>query len=205
VVGQISPWKGQDDAIRILALVREQIPDARLRLIGSVVFSGGVAFDNHAYHRRLAELSVELGVRDAVGFDGPTEDLESVFGSIDVLLVPSWEEPFGRVVAEAMAAGVPVVATDRGGPAELIEDGVSGHLLAPRDPGAWADLCVRVLSDAAARTDTGEHGRRRVITLLDRRTSVERVLRMYRETSRGPRPRPSVERRHRSESERTSL
>src|SRR4029079_1777854 len=115
-----------------------QFPGARLRIIGSVVFSGaGVTFDNESYARHLADLARDLGVADAVDFAGATENLVSAYSSFDVLLVPSWEEPFGRVAAEGMAAGVPVVATSRGGPAELIEDGVTGFLATPRAPEMW--------------------------------------------------------------------
>jgi glycosyltransferase involved in cell wall biosynthesis len=181
VIGQISPWKGQDDAIRILALVRKQIPDAHLRVVGSVVFSGpGVTFDNDGFHRRLVELADELGVSDAVEFTGATDDLEAVFASLDVVLVPSWEEPFGRVVAEAMAAGAAVVATSRGGPAELIADGVDGYLVEPRQPEAWLEPVSRLLSDAKLRGQIGLQARQRIVSELDRRKTLERIVRLYR-------------------------
>ena len=53
--------------------------------------------------------------------------------------MPSWYEPFGRVVVEGMAAGVPVVATRVGGPREIIENGKSGFLRRPREPAVWAE------------------------------------------------------------------
>ena len=170
VLGQITPWKGQDDAIRILAAVRERFPDARLRIVGSVVFSGGsVAFDNDAFRRRLPLLAAELGVADAVEFVEETEDLRAVFGSLDVLLVPSWEEPFGRVVVEGMAAGVPVVATRTGGPAEIIQDGTTGFLAPPRDPGLWSDLLTRLLADENALASAAARARADVEQQLDAR------------------------------------
>ena len=117
MIGQITPWKGQDDAIRVLALLRPRFPLLRLRIVGSVVFAGpGVTFDNEGFRQQLLGLTDETGVSDAVEFTGATDDLEAVFASLDVVLVPSWEEPFGRVVVEAMAAGAAVVATNRGGP-----------------------------------------------------------------------------------------
>ena len=168
VLGQITPWKGQDDAIRVLASVRERFPDARLRLVGSVVFSGGsVGFDNEAFRRRLPLLAAELGVADAVEFVGETEDLRSVFESLDVLLVPSWEEPFGRVVVEGMAAGVPVVATAVGGPAEIVEDGVNGFLSPPRDPQAWVEPLTRVLGNVDMSRTVAAAARTRVTALVE--------------------------------------
>ena len=184
VVGQITPWKGQDDAIRVLALLRKRIPETQLRIVGSVVFSGhAVSFDNEAFGRQLAELAAELEVADAVEFTGATDDLESVFASMDVLLVPSWEEPFGRVVAEAMAAGVPVVATNRGGPGELISDGVTGYLAEPRRPDVWVELSSRLLTDAHLRMRISEEARRHVVSVIDRQGLVERAVRLYEETA----------------------
>ena len=174
VVGQITPWKGQDDAIRILARLREQSSHTRgFASSAAVVFSGpGVTFDNEAFRRRLVELARDLGVADAVELAGATDDLESVFASIDVLLVPSWEEPFGRVVAEAMAAGVPVVATSRGGPAELITDGVTGYLAEPQRPDLWVEPSRRLLTDANLRRRISEEARRRVVSVVDREELV---------------------------------
>ena len=63
--------------------------------------------------------------------------------ALDVLLLPSWEEPFGRALIEAMALGVPVVATNVGGPPEIVEDGREGYLVAPREPAAWAQAIRR--------------------------------------------------------------
>ena len=73
---------------------------------------------------------------------GDREDVPAILAAVDVLLVPSWAEPFGRVVVEGMAMGCLVAATSVGGPSEVIEDGVDGLLLAPRDPlGGPRDLC----------------------------------------------------------------
>jgi glycosyltransferase involved in cell wall biosynthesis len=179
VLGQLTPWKGQDDAIRILALVRERVPEARLRIVGSVVFSGAdVSYDNEVFRRRLPVLAEELGVADAVELAGETEDLPSTFRSLDVLLVPSWEEPFGRVVVEGMAAGVPVVATRAGGPAEIIEDGVSGFLALPRVPAAWVEPIVDLLESVELSRRVGKAGRERIATLLEG-TSVRSVMGLH--------------------------
>jgi L-malate glycosyltransferase len=180
VIGQITPWKAQDDAIRILASLRRRFPSLRLRVVGSVVFAGsGVTFDNEVFSTKLVALAQELGVVDAVEFAGGIEDVDSVFASLDVVLVPSWQEPFGRVVAEAMAAGVPVVATSRGGPAELIEDGASGYLAEPRNPDAWLEPVSELLADTNLRARICHEGRRRVVAALDRQETLDRIIRLY--------------------------
>ena len=159
-IAQITPWKGQDVAIRALAQVRRQHPDARLVIVGDVKFaSRSTRYDNHAYLTELKRLVTELGLEDAVIFAGQQSDMPSVMAAIDVLLLPSWEEPFGRVVAEGMAAGTAVVATNVGGPAETITDGHDGLLAPPKDPGAWATAINRLLDDPAWARSLGENGR----------------------------------------------
>src|SRR5207249_1163389 len=99
--------------------------------------------------------------------------------SLDVALVPSWEEPFGRVVAEAMAAGVPVVATRRGGPAEQIQDGVTGLLAEPRRPDLWVEPIRRLLTDDDLRTRIVDEARRHAAASFDPARSVRRVMELY--------------------------
>jgi glycosyltransferase involved in cell wall biosynthesis len=159
-IAQISPWKGQDVAIRALAEVRRRHPDARLAIVGDVKFAArATRFDNPAFAARLHALVAELGLEEAVVFAGRLGDMPTVMRAIDVLLLPSWEEPFGRVVAEAMAAGTPVVATSVGGPAEIIADGRDGLLAPPRDPTAWAAAINRLLDDPAQARRMGERAR----------------------------------------------
>jgi L-malate glycosyltransferase len=138
VVAQLTPWKGQDDAVRALALVRAQHPDVRLVLAGSAKFvSAQTRFDNKAFVRDLKALIAELDLEDAVEFAGECEDVVSIYAGLDAVLVPSWEEPFGRAVIEAMAMGVPVIATDVGGTAEIVDDRRTGLLAPPRSPERW--------------------------------------------------------------------
>ena len=146
MIGQITPWKAQDDAIRCVAAVRASGLDARLKIAGSAKFVGrGRRYDNASYERDLHELARELAVAHAVDFLGEVEDVGGLLEELDLVLVPSWEEPFGRVIIEAMATGVPPVATDRGGPPEIITDGVDGLLLPPRQPDRWAEAVVALL------------------------------------------------------------
>jgi glycosyltransferase involved in cell wall biosynthesis len=144
-VAQITPWKGQDTAIRALALVREH-HDAHLLLVGDVAFASH-RYDNAGFARSLRPLAEELGVGHAVHFLGRRDDAPRLIASIDLLLLPSWDEPFGSVVVEAMAAGTPALVTNRGGVGDYLEDGVNGRLLPPRDPEVWADAVTELLAD----------------------------------------------------------
>lgn len=160
VVGQLTPWKGQDDAIRSLAVARRSARDAMLVIAGSAKFTGAAArFDNAAFAESLPLLTRRLGLGDAVNLLGEVDDVPGVLAALDVLLVPSWEEAFGRVVVEGMAMGLPVIATASGGPPEIIDDGRTGFLLAPRDPETWGGLLADLLRDPARRANVGEAAR----------------------------------------------
>ena len=104
-VAQITPWKGQDTAIRSLQKIRER-HDAHLLIVGDVAFSSK-RYDNVGFRDSLERLARDLGVEAAVHFLGRRGDVAALIGSIDLLLLPSWDEPFGLVVAEAMAIGTP--------------------------------------------------------------------------------------------------
>lgn len=156
VIAQITPWKGQAEAVRILRSLHDDGIGARLWLVGSTKFMhAATRYDNKAYLRELRSLADELEVADAVEFFGEREDIPQILAGVDLLLAPSWEEPFGRSVVEAMAMGVPVVATAVGGPAEVITDGETGVLLPPRDPQRWASRVAELLVSAKAREEMG--------------------------------------------------
>jgi len=141
VVAQITPWKGQDLAIRTLAELRRRGVDALLLVVGEAKFVGAAtSFDNRAFERELHALVDELHVGEHVRFLGDRSDPERVLAATDALLVPSTEEPFGRTIIEAMAMGVPVAATSVGGPPEILCDGTGGLVVSSRAPESWADV-----------------------------------------------------------------
>jgi glycosyltransferase involved in cell wall biosynthesis len=182
VVGQITPWKAQDDAVRVLADVRRRGLDARLLVVGRPQFVGGAErYDNRAFLDSLRRLAAELGISDSVLFLGQREDLPEILGALDLLLVPSWEEPFGRVVVEAMSMAVPVITTAVGGPAEIVRDGHDGVLLPPRRPSAWADVAFGLLADPERRLALGRNGRATVAARFTPERHVAAVLAVYRE------------------------
>jgi L-malate glycosyltransferase len=162
VVAQITPWKGQDVAIEALARVRQRHPQAELVLAGEATFSGpATRYDNIAFERRLRDAAKGQGVNGGVRFLGRREDVPAVMAALDILLVPSWEEPFGNTILEGMAMGLPVLATTIGGSAELITDGSDGLLVAPHDPGPWAQTIGALIEDPERRGALGAAARQR--------------------------------------------
>jgi L-malate glycosyltransferase len=187
VVAQITPWKAQDDAVRVVAGLRSAHPGIRLLLVGSAKFVGGsTRYDNAAFLRRLWALVEALDLEDRVVLLGERADVPEVLRALDMLLVPSWEEPFGRSVVEALAVGVPVAATSIGGPREVLSDGVEGVLLPPRRPADWVEALSPLLSDRNTLAEMARAGRARA-TAFDSQTHARRVLSVYREVLDGGR------------------
>jgi glycosyltransferase involved in cell wall biosynthesis len=180
VVAQLSPWKGQDTAIEALGeLVREGI-DARLLLVGSAVFvASSTRYSNEDYVERLRQLVAGEGLQERVSWLGEREDVAQVMRALDVLLLPSWEEPFGRALIEAMAMGVPVIATEVGGPQEIVEQGRQGYLVAPRRPHDWAQAVARVAHSDDAGAAMGRAGRERAAEMFTIERHVRATLDVY--------------------------
>jgi L-malate glycosyltransferase len=186
LVGQITPWKGQEEAVRALGLVRRRHPGATLLVVGETKFtSKATRYDNRAYLRGVERTVADLGLGDAVRFLGEREDVPEILRASDVALVPSWDEPFGRTVVEAMAMGVPTVATAVGGPAEILQDGVDGLLVPPRRPEACAVAVERLLDDGPARERMGAAARAAALARfgLDRHAAA--VVAQYRDVLAG--------------------
>lgn len=162
VIAQLTPWKGQDDAVRALAELLASGRDATLLLAGSAKFAAaGTQFDNAAYERDLRALVERLGIGDRVRFLGERADVPELLAATDVLLVPSWREAFGRIAIEGLAMGVPVVATEMGGPAEIVRPGADGLLLPPRCGELWAKELEPLLDSSETRRRLGAGGRER--------------------------------------------
>jgi L-malate glycosyltransferase len=180
VVAQITPWKGQIDAIRALARLRAAWPSMRLLIVGSPTFvERATRYDNRAYLRELHGLVAREQLEPHVRFLGDRDDVPEVLATCDVLLAPSWEEPFGRSIVEAMAMGVPVVATSVGGPAEIIRDGVDGLLVPPRRPERWAEAVERLVVSPATRREMGREARSRTVERFGVPEHVASVLAVY--------------------------
>jgi glycosyltransferase involved in cell wall biosynthesis len=181
VVGQITPWKGQDLALRVAAGLLERGLDVHVLVVGAPVFtSQGTRHDNLGYQESLRELQSMLELNGRAHFLGEREDVPNVLAASDLTLVPSWEEPFGRIVVESMAMEVPVLATSRGGPAQILRDG-GGFTLPPDEPGPWVDAAQRMLLDPAGRAEMGQRGALLARTRFRLDRWIERVTAAYSE------------------------
>ena len=161
VVARLEPEKGHATLIDAWPAVLRSCPDAYLLIVGE-----GSRCD------ALTEQAAELGIGHRVVFTGRREDVPAITAALDVAVLPSYREAQGLSVLEAMALSRPVVASNVGGIPEMIEDGVTGLLVPPRDPGALADAIVRLLADHQLADVLGRAGH----DLVHRRFCLEQMV-----------------------------
>ncbi len=152
-VGRIDPdHKGLPDLLRALAEMKEG-ESVTLRIVGED-WGGG---------RALRTLARGLHIDRRIVWTGgvPPDALRREYVSADLFVLPSHMEPFGIVLLEAMAAGLPVVATSVGGIPEVVHDGLTGLLVPPRDPAALAHALDTLVADPQLRSRLGDRGRAR--------------------------------------------
>lgn len=155
-IARIFPGKGQRDLLQAVALVKRVLPGVMVAIVGTDFPEGS------GETLELKKLAAELGIERNVIYTGHRSDIPNLLAACDVFALPSYEEPFGLVYAEAMAMRRPVVALSTGGAPEVAEHEVSG-LLSPRgDTEALSASLLRLLQDPALRAQFGASGRRRV-------------------------------------------
>src|SRR3954470_18554919 len=142
MVGGIQPNKGHHITIQALAqLSRDHGRSVYLRIFGDV--------EDANYRKTLGTLIKSLGMEDRVEFCGTVENRDLIYEGIDVLVVASFDESFGRAILEAFAYAKPVIATEVGGIPEIISDEQNGLLVKPGSPEALAAALHRLVQDPA--------------------------------------------------------
>lgn len=171
-IGRIQPLKGLDILIRALADMTDRA-GVRLLVIGG---------DDRALPEiaRLRATADEVGVTDAVEFVGPVphDDLATYYNAADLVVVPSFYESFGLVAVEAMASGVPVVASRVGGLASTVADGRTGYLIPWRCPEPFAEKIELLLRNEPLRAALGAAGVLRM-QAYSWRSVAERLRTLY--------------------------
>ena len=142
IIGRITPLKGHLYFIKAMAKVAAVIPRLKIWIVGDAPPS------RQAYKEQLEVLVKRLGLWQATQFLGTQRDIPAILAHLDLLaLATVTHEAFGRVIVEAQASGVPVVATQVGGVVDIIEDQKTGLLVPPSDPASMASAIIRIFKD----------------------------------------------------------
>ncbi|CAN5488662.1 hypothetical protein BH18ACT1_BH18ACT1_00100 [soil metagenome] len=174
IVGRLAPWKGQELFLRSFA---QAFPDGDQQ----AVVIGAALFGEDAYEESLHQLADRLGLGDRVLFTGFREDVARELSELDILVHASTiPEPFGQVVVEGMAARLPVVAPDVGGPAEVITDGWDGLLYPLGDEQALASRLRLLATEPGLRARLGAAGYDRAVDFTPE-VAAGKVMQLYRD------------------------
>jgi glycosyltransferase involved in cell wall biosynthesis len=183
IVAHVQAWKGQLLVAEAVARARRSLPALRCLIVGGVHRLGA------EYAARLKERVAAPDLAGHVLLTGARHDVAACMDAMDVVIHASTREPFGRVLLEAMAASRPVIAPREGGPLEIVVDGQTGVLVAPRDPAALAAAMVALLNDPARRAVMARAARTRVAATFDIRQHAQAIEAVFDDVlSRGRAP-----------------
>jgi glycosyltransferase involved in cell wall biosynthesis len=172
-VGRIHPRKDLETFVRGAALVAAEAPETRFVVVGAAE-----AEVEKRYQDQLTRLVDDLGLDHRLTFAGARRDIPAVMRALDLFVLTSRHEGFGRVVAEAMAAARPIVVTDEGALPELVGGGTEGLCAAPGDAPGFARQILRLLGDRAGAAVLGQRAAE-AARKFDATAIAERVWRRY--------------------------
>ena len=164
VVAGLNNQKGHEYLIRSIPVIKRRIPNVKFVFVG----------EGHL-RRHLETVARQLDVVDDIIFAGWRKDIPNVLAASDIFVLPSLFEGMPLSVLEAMATGLPVVATDVDGTADVVQNGSTGFLIPPKDSGMLAGKICELLLDARKRKEFGLKGRARVV----QNYTVERMCNGY--------------------------
>ena len=186
-VGNIRRVKGHDVFIRAAAMIARHFPSVTFSIAGDVLET--------EYFLELQNLVRDLNLSHCFHFFGGVADLRRHLSSSDIFVLPSRSEGFSNAIIEAMAASLPIVATDVGGNAEAVEDGVSGFIVPSDDPAAMSAAIMRLISNRFLADAMGKAGRNLVLGKFTTEAMMDKITAAYRKLlasgasrSRAPKP-----------------
>ena len=170
LIGRISPEKDIPCFLRAASVICRNIPDVWFLIVGE---------GRQSLFEDLQKMAGALGLQPRLVWTGKRNDIEEVLAALDLLLLTSVIEGFPVVLLEAMAMGKAAIATDVGGNADLIVDGVTGFLAPPRDPDAVAAKAILLLRNPEMSQAMGKEARMRVETRFHIRDTVKCLEKLY--------------------------
>lgn len=174
-IARITPLKGHKDFLQAIRIAKMQFPTIEVWLIGS-------AAKKKKYGEEIVAMIEKLGLSDSVTLMGARADIPQLLQEVDLLVLSTTvPEGFGRVLIEAGASGVPVIATKVGGVLDVIEDGIHGYLIPPNEPDKMSDAIIRVLDDYAQHKDMAELFRKRIEDNFTLELMAKKTVAVYQE------------------------
>ena len=176
IIGQIGSRKGHLAFLEAARMIIPTHPEARFWIVGKEP-----AQSKERYTEQLFQYVQEHHLEQHVKFWGFRADIPEILAQLDILVLPSLQEPFGKIVIEAMAMGKPVVASNVGGVPEIVGDGKTGLLVPPGSADALRQALAQLLPDREKRENMGRAGRQRVEQMFTLEQNVQETEQVYAE------------------------
>jgi lipopolysaccharide heptosyltransferase II len=174
IIGRITPIKGHLYFIKAMAKVARVVPSLKIWIVGDA------SPVHQAYKEQVQVLTRRLGLNHCTEFLGTQKNIPEILSHLDLLVLgTTTHEAFGRVVIEAQAAGVPVVATEVGGVVDIIENNKNGLLVPPGDPTSMAEAIIKIYKDPQLAVNLAEAAIAKVKSQYNVGLMVENTLKVY--------------------------
>jgi len=173
-IGQFVPWKKQMLFLQAAHEITDRLPHAKFILVGDDLFGR-----NSDCKDRLLNYLKRLDLPERFVHIGWQEDMTKVWENVDCLVHTADREPFGRIIIEAMAARVPVIAVDSAGPSEIISDGITGLLIRAADSKQLQDAMLRMASEPNLRSTLADAAYERVRSVYTVDNTAQRIRDIY--------------------------
>lgn len=166
IIGAVTPHKGLDLFVESARKVKDTFKDVAFIVVGP---------GRRHFVETIKQKVYESGLRESFYFLGLRNDIPCIMAAIDLLVLSSKQEAFGRVIIEAMAASKPVVCTKCGGPEEIVIDGKTGFLVPVGNPSSMANAIIGLLKNGSLAISIGQAGRQRAEKLFDSKIYVRKI------------------------------
>lgn len=179
IVGRVTPSKGHREFVEMAALLSGRFPQARFLVVGEATRG------EEEEGRAIVDALSSGPVADLITVTGFRRDVPDLLAAMDVFAFPSHNEAFGLALIEAMATGLPTVSSDCDGVLDIVVEGQTGLMVAPKDGARLANATARLLEDEALRTRLGQAGRARVLEKFTEERMAAAMERLYAEALAG--------------------
>jgi glycosyltransferase involved in cell wall biosynthesis len=173
LIGQLSKRKGLKDFVEMAKLVSEKHSHVEFIVVGEAP-AGSQDFADEM--KRLGDI---LGVSQKIKYTGRRDDVQNIMKSLNVLTVPSYAEPFARVILEAMASKIPVVGSDVSGIPEAVVDGVTGFIIPPGNPVVFAERINQLVEEPELTKNMGMNAFKRAKNEFDMPVLISHISKLY--------------------------
>jgi glycosyltransferase involved in cell wall biosynthesis len=175
-IGRITPWKGQHYFLRAMENIIKQHPNTKTLIVGEP----GNSIEDKKYFQLLQNLAQKEPLKGHVFLTGKRDDIAEIMSASDIIVHSSSKpEPFGLVIAEAMASGTPVIATRGGGPIEIIKEGITGLLVPMKSASGIKNAINKLLESKELRKTISINARKDVMERFPIARHVTKVQKMY--------------------------